>query len=67
MGRLFITKNEMYAGLDTDTAGALPTGRDKRAVQSMDGKRPGRRRFSCLLRQLAEKLIKILLHDGQVL
>ena len=34
MGRLFLTKNEMYAGLDTDPAGALPTGRDKRAVQN---------------------------------
>lgn len=28
---------------------------------------PSSRRFSCLLRQLAEKLIKILLYDGQVL
>ena len=36
MGRLS-SKNEMYAGLDTDTAGALPTGRDKRAVQKAAG------------------------------
>ena len=59
-----IERMKGIAGFDADGAAALPAGRGKRAVQSMGGKRPGRRRFSCLLRQLAEKLIKILLHDG---